>query len=82
LDLTRLFLWQYTDRLAAPPASTSTSKSGLVDGGAVKDALGDKEKKHFILKIKKPAPKPSIAGNWKESDTISKAGLAAISLLY
>jgi hypothetical protein len=29
------------------------------------------DKKKITLKIKKPVPKPSIAGNWKESETIS-----------
>lgn len=52
----------------APPAST---KGGLVDASAVKESLGEKEKKGVILKIKKPVPKPSIAGNWKESETIN-----------
>ncbi|KAF2686343.1 SCA7-domain-containing protein, partial [Lentithecium fluviatile CBS 122367] len=52
----------------APPAS---AKGGLVDASAVKESLGEKEKKGIILKIKKPAPKPSIAGNWKESETIN-----------
>jgi SAGA-associated factor 73 len=51
-----------------PPAS---AKGGLVDASAVKDTLGEKEKKGVILKIKKPAPKPSIAGNWKESETVN-----------
>jgi SAGA-associated factor 73 len=52
----------------APPAS---AKGGLVDASSVKNSLGEKEKKGVTLKIKKPAPKPSIAGNWKESDTIN-----------
>jgi hypothetical protein len=31
----------------------------------------EKERKKITLKIKKPVPKPSLAGNWKESDTTS-----------
>jgi len=58
----------------APPAS---AKGGLVDASAVKESLGEKEKKGVILKIKKPAPKPSIVGNWKESETINIDSKAA-----
>jgi hypothetical protein len=36
----------------------------------VKDTL-NADKKKISLKIKKQVPKPSIAGNWKESETIS-----------
>jgi len=41
-----------------------------LDTSAVKDALNT-DKKKITLKIKKPVPRPSIAGNWKESETIS-----------
>ncbi|KAH8724272.1 SCA7, zinc-binding domain-containing protein [Phaeosphaeriaceae sp. PMI808] len=51
----------------APPAAASV-KSGLLDSTVVKEALNANKKK-FTLKIKKPVAKPSLAGNWKESDT-------------
>ncbi|PSN73853.1 SCA7-domain-containing protein [Corynespora cassiicola Philippines] len=54
-------------RKAPPPASSP--KSGLVDASVVKSVLGEKEKKVFSLKVKKPVPKASLPGNWKESDT-------------
>ncbi|KAH7065781.1 SCA7, zinc-binding domain-containing protein [Paraphoma chrysanthemicola] len=50
----------------APPAA-DPSKSGLLDTSKVKDTLAS-DKKKVTLKIKKPVPKPSLAGNWKESD--------------
>lgn len=44
----------------------------LVAVSAVKEALGAdtaaKKKKKVTLKLKKPVPRPLIAGNWKESD--------------
>jgi len=42
----------------------------LVAVSAVKEALGadTAAKKKVTLKLKKPVPRPSIAGNWKESD--------------
>lgn len=52
----------------APQAATS--KTSLLDTNTVKEALGP-EKKKITLKLKKPVPKPSIAGNWKESDVTS-----------
>ncbi|QRD04017.1 hypothetical protein JI435_138740, partial [Parastagonospora nodorum SN15] len=55
-------------RKATPAAAAS--KSGLLDTSAVKDTLNT-DKKKITLKIKKPVPKPSIAGNWKESETIN-----------
>jgi hypothetical protein len=36
------------------------------------------DKKKITLKIKKPVPKPSIAGNWKESETISMSATARV----
>jgi SAGA-associated factor 73 len=51
-----------------------------LDSDAVKDALAPNKKK-LSLKIKKPVPKPSIAGNWKESDTISMSVQHALFLL-
>jgi hypothetical protein len=56
---------------AIAPAPGSTPKTSLVDAGIVKDALHEKDKKSIVLKIKKPTPKQSIPGNWKESETIS-----------
>jgi SAGA-associated factor 73 len=41
-----------------------------LSSGAVKDAVKS-ETKRFTLKIKKAAPKPTEAGNWKESDAKS-----------
>lgn len=39
----------------------------------MKDALAaNKKEKGLVLKIKKPVPKPSISGNWKESDATNK----------
>lgn len=46
------------------------SRSGLLSGGAVKDVVKAETKK-VTLKIKKAAPKPTEAGNWKESDAKS-----------
>lgn len=46
------------------------TRSGLLSSGAVKDAVKSENKK-FTLKIKKAAPKPTEAGNWKESDAKS-----------
>jgi SAGA-associated factor 73 len=46
------------------------TRSGLLSSGAVKDAVKSETKK-FTLKIKKAAPKPTEAGNWKESDAKS-----------
>ncbi|OAK97245.1 SCA7-domain-containing protein [Phaeosphaeriaceae sp. SRC1lsM3a] len=59
----------------APPA-VSASKAGLLDTSAVKEALSA-DKKKITLKIKKSVPKPSIAGNWKESETTNTANTAA-----
>ncbi|CAI6337279.1 unnamed protein product [Periconia digitata] len=44
---------------------------GFVHTGAIKDGLGEKEKKGLVLKIKKPMPKPSTPGNWKESEPVN-----------
>jgi len=48
----------------------------LVAVSAVKEALGadTAAKKKVTLKLKKPVPRPSIAGNWKESDATSTLG--------
>lgn len=46
------------------------SRSGLLTSGAVKEVLKSENKK-FSIKIKKAAPKPTEAGNWKESDAKS-----------
>ncbi|UPX21053.1 SAGA complex subunit Sgf73 [Ascochyta rabiei] len=43
------------------------TRSGLLNGGAVKDIVKPENKK-ITLRIKKAAPKPTEAGNWKESD--------------
>jgi SAGA-associated factor 73 len=50
---------------------SASAKGGLVDANAVKESLGEKEKKGLFLKLKKPPPKASIAGNWKESETLN-----------
>lgn len=46
------------------------SHPGILSGGALKDIVKVENKK-FTLKIKKAAPKPTEAGNWKESDAKS-----------
>ncbi|KAI4637556.1 hypothetical protein J4E83_000373 [Alternaria metachromatica] len=51
----------------APSATESGGNSSLLDTSAVKDIV-KLEKARIKLKIKKPVPKPSISGNWKESD--------------
>ncbi|KAF2995512.1 hypothetical protein E8E13_001227 [Curvularia kusanoi] len=51
----------------AREAGSMDTRSGLLSSGAVKDAVKSENKK-FTLKIKKAAPKPTEAGNWKESD--------------
>jgi SAGA-associated factor 73 len=56
----------------------ASSKSGLLDLNAVKDTLKADKKKKITLKIKKPVPKPSIAGNWKESETTSTSPAARV----
>ncbi|KAL1603379.1 SAGA complex subunit Sgf73 [Nothophoma quercina] len=43
------------------------SQSSLLKGGAVKNVVKSENKK-VTLKLKKAAPKPTEAGNWKESD--------------
>ncbi|KAF1917349.1 SCA7, zinc-binding domain-containing protein [Ampelomyces quisqualis] len=52
------------------PSAAAPSKSGLLDTSAVEDVMNTYKKK-ITLKIKKPVPRPSIAGNWKESETIN-----------
>ncbi|KAH9866788.1 hypothetical protein J1614_008481 [Plenodomus biglobosus] len=54
-----------------PSAAASTGTGpGLLDTNAVKEAMGaDKSaRKKVVIKLKKAVPRPSIAGNWKESD--------------
>lgn len=46
------------------------SQSSLLKGGAVKNVVKAENKK-VTLKLKKAAPKPTEAGNWKESDAKS-----------
>ena len=48
------------------------SRPGLLNGGAVRDVVKSENKK-FTIKIKKAAPKPTEAGNWKESDAKSRS---------
>jgi hypothetical protein len=64
---------------AAPPHDALTedtttgsmdARTGLLSGGAVNDVVKPGNKK-VTLKIKKAAPKPTEAGNWKESDAKS-----------
>ncbi|KAJ4356379.1 SAGA complex subunit Sgf73 [Didymosphaeria variabile] len=52
----------------APPAS---AKNSLIDSDVIKDAMPEKKDK-VVLKLKKPVPKPTIPGNWKESDASNK----------
>ncbi|CAN9161387.1 unnamed protein product [Alternaria alternata] len=51
----------------ASSATESGGSSSLLETSAVKDVVKS-EKPRIKLKIKKPVPKPSIPGNWKESD--------------
>ncbi|KAF2821299.1 SCA7-domain-containing protein [Ophiobolus disseminans] len=53
----------------APPAAANSKAALLNNTSAVKDNAVKSDKKKITIKIKKPVPKPSIAGNWKESDT-------------
>ncbi|KAF2112592.1 SCA7, zinc-binding domain-containing protein [Lophiotrema nucula] len=68
---------QRANRAAAPPAS----KPSLLDADAVKAAVleNEKEKKPLTLKLKKPVPKSSIPGNWKESEALNVDGSKALS---
>jgi len=54
----------------APSAAGSEETTNLLDTSAIK-AVVKPEKSRIKLKIKKPVPKPSKSGNWKESDAIS-----------
>ncbi|KAJ4369515.1 SAGA complex subunit Sgf73 [Didymella sp. IMI 355093] len=49
------------------------SQPGILSGGALKDIVKVENKK-FTLKIKKTAPRPTEAGNWKESDAKNADG--------
>ncbi|KAH7125529.1 SCA7, zinc-binding domain-containing protein [Dendryphion nanum] len=53
----------------APSTPSSAPRTGTFDHEVVKGVLKEKDTKtSFKLKIKKPAPKSSIPGNWKESE--------------
>ncbi|KAF2201727.1 SCA7-domain-containing protein [Delitschia confertaspora ATCC 74209] len=52
----------------APAPPTPASKPGLVDRNVIRAALGGKDKKSITLKLKKPVPKQTLPGNWKESE--------------
>lgn len=55
--------------MAASGAAAAPSKHGFLESGAVKDSMSaEQEKQKTKLKVKKKVLKPSIAGNWKESD--------------
>ncbi|KAF2735997.1 SCA7-domain-containing protein [Polyplosphaeria fusca] len=58
------------------PSAAANSKGGLIDANVVNDALNEKDKKTVTLKIKKPVPKSSIAGNWKESEAVTASNTA------
>ncbi|KAA8617541.1 hypothetical protein PtrSN002B_003465 [Pyrenophora tritici-repentis] len=54
----------------APSAATSEDSANLLDTSTIK-AVVKSEKTRIKLKIKKPVPKPSKSGNWKESEAVS-----------
>ena len=54
-----------------PAPSTSSSKQGLVDPNIYKEVFSEKDKKPITIKLKKTAPKQTIAGNWMGSEIIS-----------
>lgn len=54
-----------------PAPSTSSSKKGLVDPNIYKDVFLEKDKKPITIKLKKTAPKQTIAGNWMGSEIIT-----------
>ncbi|KAF2751148.1 SCA7-domain-containing protein [Sporormia fimetaria CBS 119925] len=54
------------------PTPVSPTKNGPIDKEIVKSALNQKQKKPaLMLKLKKPVPKPTKPGNWKESEAIN-----------
>lgn len=44
--------------------------------------MGLEKKKKFSLKLKKPVPKASITGNWKESDVTSTCDRACSMTMH
>ncbi|KAK3214354.1 hypothetical protein GRF29_28g2891653 [Pseudopithomyces chartarum] len=56
----------------ARKAPQASAKASLVDSDVLKKVLGDKKDKGLTLKLKKSAPKATISGNWKESETSNK----------
>lgn len=56
--------------LTTTTTGSMDSHPGILSGGALKDIVKVENKK-FTLKIKKAAPKPTEAGNWKESEAKS-----------
>lgn len=52
----------------APPSNAANTKATLVDPAAVDDAATEEDKKKITLKLKKPNPKQTKPGNWKDSD--------------
>lgn len=54
-----------------PAPSTSSSKQGLVDPNIYKEVFSEKDKKPITIKLKKTAPKQTIAGNWMGSEIIA-----------
>lgn len=66
-------------RLTTTTTGSMDSQPGLLSGGALKDIVKVENKK-FTLKIKKAAPKPTEAGNWKESDAKSMLQHSCIHL--
>jgi SAGA-associated factor 73 len=55
----------------APAPAPSSSKPTLVDPNIVKQALPEAYKKASTIKIKKPGPRQTLPGNWKESEAIN-----------
>lgn len=58
-------------RLTTAATGSMDTRRGLLNGSAVQDAVKPGTKK-VNLKIKKAAPKPTEAGNWKESEAKSR----------
>ncbi|KAF9737142.1 saga complex component [Paraphaeosphaeria minitans] len=61
----------------ARKAPSASAKNSIIDTDAIRDALPADKKDKVTLKLKKAVPKPSIPGNWKESDASNKDTPAA-----
>jgi SAGA-associated factor 73 len=62
--------WQYFGLHYTAPPPSSTPK-GLLGASLVKENMTEKVRKPKGVKLKRSMPKPSIAGNWKESDSVN-----------